>query len=69
MPKLHGKGDGAEAGAVAGILAGSSENIRPVVAVMRRAILKYYTYFREIQDSRIIAVLFNFRFVIGRKKS
>ena len=51
-PRRYGKGVGAEADTVAGILAGSSENIRSAVAEMRGAI-----EFRVI-SAMLVIVLF-----------
>lgn len=64
MPKPCEKGVGAEAGAVAGILAGSTDNIRGAVAILLRRAIILNTLLRRLGDS-FCGYLFYFEFIRG----
>ena len=64
MPKPCEKGVGAEADAVAGILAGSTDNIRGAVATLLRRAIILNTLLRCLGDS-FCGYLFSFEFTQG----
>ena len=64
MPKPCEKGVGAEADAVAGILAGSTENIRGAVATLLRRAIILNTTLRCLGDS-LYGYLFSFEIKLG----
>ena len=64
MPKPCEKGVGAEADAVAGILAGSTDNIRGAVATLLRRAIILNALLRRFGDS-LCGYLFYFEFTLG----